>query len=115
MKVERYPGTAHICDIEPALDLLSAKSFQAYDVRASVWKKPFSHWLPVYINKTHAKKSMPWAKKMMIDIINDSKHVKEMHDFSPYYVLKIIPTLMNTMVVRVMKGIYLIYIIFILF
>lgn len=70
----------------------------------SVWKEPFSHWLPVYINKQHGEKSLVWAKKQITDILNDPKYAKEYKDWNPYYVLKIIPTLMNTMIVKTMKG-----------
>lgn len=40
----------------------------------------------------------------MTEIINGNKYNTKLKDWSPYYVLKIIPTLMNTMIVRVMKG-----------
>jgi len=102
--VERYPNSSMICDIDPKLDLLSATSYSAHTVRMSVWKEPFSHWLPVYINKEHGARSMAWAKRSICEILNDPKYVKDFKDFDPYYVLKIIPTLMNTMVVRTMKG-----------
>jgi len=104
VKVERYPNTNHICNIEPKLDLLSATSYSGYTVRMSVWKEPFSHWLPVYINKEHGQRSFAWAKRQIVEILNDPKYAKNYQDWNPYYVLKIIPTLMNTMVVKTMKG-----------
>ena len=103
--MERYPNSAHICNIEPRLDLLSGKAYHIYNIRQSAYKQPFTHWLPVYINKDHGVEAFKWAKRMMTAIINDNEFTKP-KDWSPYYVLKIIPTLMNTMVVRVMQGIY---------
>ncbi|ETO29667.1 hypothetical protein RFI_07454 [Reticulomyxa filosa] len=71
--VERYPGSGVICAIEPKLDLISANSVQAFNVRMSVWKEPFSHWLPVYICPQHGERSLPWAKKVMSEMIDPKK------------------------------------------
>ena len=100
VSVERYPNSSIICNIDPKLDLLSAKSFHDYGIRMNVWKEPFSFWLPVYINVEHGKRAMPWCKRMICSMMSYKKYKQ----WSPYLVLKVIPTLMNTMVVKVMKG-----------
>ena len=96
VKVERYPNSSMICDIDPKLDLLSATSYSAHTVRMNVWKEPFGHWLPVYINKEHGARSIPWIKRSICEILNDPKFAKKFKGFDPYSALKIIPTLMNT-------------------
>lgn len=96
VNVKRYDNSNMICDIDPKLDLLSATSYSAHTVRMNVWKEPFGNWLPVYINKEHGARSMEWAKTSICEILNDPQYVKKFKSFDPYSVLKIIPTLMNT-------------------
>jgi hypothetical protein len=39
----------NIESISSTLDLLSYHSFKLESVRRSVWKEPFTHWLPAYL------------------------------------------------------------------
>jgi len=100
VNVERYENNGTICGIEPKLDLLSARAYFSFDVRRSVYKESFTNWLPVYLNKEHGKRSMPWVKRQMSKMIRPDT----VSHWDPFYALKILPALMNTMVVRVMKG-----------
>ena len=61
-----------------------------------MWKQEFTHWLPLYLNERHAK-----------DLAEHAKQIAALHGggaFVPEMVFKVLPALLNTMVVSVMSG-----------
>ena len=94
---ERNPRTKKIQYISTTLDLLSREGFYEDVVRKSVWKRPFTHWLPLYITDHHANLSWKYIQSSMAKLC-DAK------EFKPWMVLDVLPKLMNTMVVSVMSG-----------
>uniref|UniRef100_A0A6B2KY89 UBC core domain-containing protein n=1 Tax=Arcella intermedia TaxID=1963864 RepID=A0A6B2KY89_9EUKA len=97
INIERYSNTNTISGITSPLDLISYEAYKQLGVRKSVWKEPFSGWLPVYINRKHALRAVPLAKESLSQIHNSPS-------FNPQYALTIFPKLMNTMVVMMMSG-----------
>jgi len=85
--------------ITTTFDLVSYEGFMKEKVRKAVYKEPFTHWLPLYINKQHAVNSIPLATEAMAKICADCYG-----HFEPWMVLEVIPKLMNSMVVSVMSG-----------
>ncbi len=102
--------------ITTTFDLVSYEAFMKEKVRKAVYKEPFTHWLPLYINKVcfygkipptaanfslkqHAVNAIPLATEAMVKICADCYG-----HFEPWMVLEVIPKLMNSMVVSVMSG-----------
>jgi hypothetical protein len=108
VEVDRYPGGNVISGITPRLDgFLSNVSYFEYSVTRSVYKQPFGYWLPVYICPSNGRRALPWIKKTMcLMMAGNSKMGVQLppKPWDPFFVLKIIPALMNSMIVKVMKG-----------
>jgi hypothetical protein len=85
--------------ITTTFDLVSYSAFMKEKVRKAVYKEPFTHWLPLYINRVHGEKAIPLATEAMAMICKDCYG-----SFEPWMVLDVIPKLMNSMVVSVMSG-----------
>ena len=94
---ERNPRTRQIQYIHTTLDSLSREAFQEDKVRKSVWKRPFTHWLPLYISPQHFKRSQKNFGKTIAALCDATS-------YRPDMVLEVMPKLMNTMVVSVMSG-----------
>ena len=94
---KRNPRTKEIQYISTTLDLLSKDAFQGDKVRKSVWKRPFTHWMPLYITPTHFQKSEQQFQNAIARLCDSNT-------FKPWMILDVIPKLMNTMVVSVMSG-----------
>lgn len=77
------------------MDLLSYVSFKDEKIRKSVWKEPFTHFLPVYINEEHSNISL------FKDCISEIYEVKE---FDAIYAANVMIKLLNTQVVNIMSG-----------
>jgi hypothetical protein len=85
--------------ITTTFDLVSYTGFMKEKVRKAVYKEPFTHWLPLYINREHGERAIPLATEAMAKICADCYG-----SFEPWMVLDVIPKLMNSMVVSVMSG-----------
>jgi ubiquitin-protein ligase/predicted RNA-binding protein with RPS1 domain len=85
--------------ITTTFDLVSYTAFMKEKVRKASYKEPFTHWLPLYITRTHGEKGIPLATEAMAKICADCYG-----SFEPWMVLDVIPKLMNSMVVSVMSG-----------
>jgi len=90
--------TGKLAYITTTFDLVSHLAFQEEKVRKASYKEPFSHWLPLYINKEHGARAVNLAKQAMAKICEDCYG-----SFRPEMVLEVIPKLMNTMVVSMMS------------
>jgi hypothetical protein len=78
-------------------DLISAGSFDSLKVRRGVWKQPFSNFLPLVIDSHHWGKARRRACKEVANLAGVSQ-------LSIDAILKVVPKLMNSMVVKLMKG-----------
>ena len=94
---KRKYRTNEIQFIETTFDLLSNEAFEEDLVRKSVWKRPFTNWMPLYFNFDHHERSWNLFKKS-IAILCDS------FQFRSWMILDVLPKLMCTMVVSVMSG-----------
>ena len=87
-------------------------------VRRGVYKLPFTHWLPMYFNQRHAK-NLVEHERMIAELCQNSKMCAHLmclrlliscgirscrSVFNPLMVLKVLPALLNTCVVQIMKG-----------
>ncbi|KAH3758226.1 Ubiquitinconjugating enzyme subfamily protein [Pelomyxa schiedti] len=85
--------------ITTTFDLLSYDAFMLEKVRMAAYREPFTHWLPLYINKRHAVQAVPLAKEAMGKICAECYG-----SFEPWMVCEVIPKIMNSLVVQVMTG-----------
>jgi hypothetical protein len=84
--------------IEP--DLLSYSAFKADKVRTGVWGTRFERFLPVIINERHSVNAFPIAEDTIRDCYPTLQSVRT---FRPEQVLTVLGTLMNTMIVDLVK------------
>ena len=63
---------------------------------------PFTHWLPIYLNEAHYQKNKQYIYNTMSVISNGIEGTSD-NDFQPFMVLRVLPCLMNKMVVAMMK------------
>jgi len=89
--------------LHPTFDLLSYKAFTLSNIRHTVWKDAeFTSFLPLFINPTHGKYSLPLAEKM---ILRMNRMADPCVGFSASLVLTTLAKLMNTTVVDMMKKV----------
>jgi hypothetical protein len=78
---------------------MSHEAFFEDGIRRSVWKVPFTNWLPLYINPEHGERAFPLLQQSLATLCQ-----KPAHKFKPEMALEVLPKLMNTMVVSLMNG-----------
>lgn len=86
-------------ELTTKLDFLSYEAYYEDNVRKTVWGEPFTHWLPIWINKEHGSRAFPYMEEAIRDLTFTNSLT-----FSPIMALQVIPRLMNNMVVSVMSG-----------
>eukprot|EP01105_Mastigella_eilhardi_P007737 TRINITY_DN193_c0_g3_i1.p1 TRINITY_DN193_c0_g3~~TRINITY_DN193_c0_g3_i1.p1 ORF type:complete len:1469 (+),score=409.40 TRINITY_DN193_c0_g3_i1:565-4407(+) len=96
---EKNPRTGTVQYIHSTLDLLCNEAFYGDKVRRSVWKLGFTHWLPLYLNEQHGRRAWPLIQRSL-SLLSQSDGLH----FAPRMALDVLPKLMNTMVVSVMRG-----------
>lgn len=98
INVQRNPYDDNIIAyINTPLDLLSEYAFKELNVRTSAWKEPFTHWLPMYLNKEHGDRAFPVFMNCIMELSNEKI-------FNAISAVNILCKLMNTMVVNIMNG-----------
>lgn len=97
LTVERFPDSPMISAIQPQLDgFVSMSSFREHRLRSSAYKAEFTHWLPLYIEPTHGARALSELPRALA-LVMGAPH-------RPLFALKVLPAVMNTMVVSVMGG-----------
>jgi len=92
--LEKYPD-GKLKEISTPLDLLSFENGYNTGVRKSVWKLPFTDFIPIYITGSHWRRARPIFGKSVSSITGKP--------FAIYDAMDILCKLMNTMIVQVMK------------
>jgi len=92
----RRNGVIHA--ISTPLELMTKHAFDE-GIRSSVYgsTEKLTHWLPLYINKDHGKRSQDMLKQALSKLCCKDR-------FTPSMAFKIFPKLMNTMIVEIMNG-----------
>lgn len=102
-----YYDNGDVSYINPCLDLISYESFYEQGVRKGAWKDKFDKWIPLYISESHAKNLTLHEKFISLICMNknsrESKNLDNLY-FNPHMVLKVLPVLMNTFIVMIMKD-----------
>ena len=62
----------------------------------------FTHWLPIFLNENHYNKNTQYIYNTLSVLSNGIEGTKE-NDFQPFMILRVLPCLMNKMVVAMMK------------
>ena len=102
-RLEGQKGPARLAYVHTTSDIISLDAFEAHGLRNTLWKTPFSHWFPAYIDDVHWHRGgRAAASKMLGRIFSVSlEEVKQ----RPELVLDLVPKVLNTMVLSMMKGI----------
>lgn len=77
-------------------------NYNSIDLRTATGKL-YNNWLPVYINENHFQKNLQCIKNTISVIANGEIEGTNKNDFEPKMVLKVLPSLMNKMVVSLMN------------
>uniref|UniRef100_A0A0G4I903 UBC core domain-containing protein n=1 Tax=Chromera velia CCMP2878 TaxID=1169474 RepID=A0A0G4I903_9ALVE len=106
LAIERHRVTSNLVGVRSSFDLLSLDAFEVDRVRLSVWKEPFEFFLPVVIDESHWAHAKNKAERVLTQLVLNLKdvHPDWVLSFKPEYVLKVLPPLMNSQVVDLMKG-----------
>lgn len=88
-----------ITKITCRFDVLSYTAFHEDRVRHGVMNQRLTHWLPLYINATHAQKSASLVEKSISTICTGKAD-----RFEPLLVLRVLPKIMCNMVVDMMSD-----------
>ncbi|KAL9648630.1 hypothetical protein ABK040_016262 [Willaertia magna] len=101
-----------IVGLATPLDLLSYNSFYKLIVRKGVWNAPITYWIPLFINKKHAKENLLKESVLKLYLQHSSdfhtvgKLTEKLFDtIYPELAMELMCKLMNTMIVEIMKGI----------
>lgn len=84
--------------IQTSMDLLSRTAFFEDGVRRSVLGEPFELWFPLYINDEHAQRALPFLQNTLSCLC-----FGRIGDFTPKCALDVLPKLMNTVLVAMMR------------
>jgi ubiquitin-protein ligase len=113
ISVEYYPNYSGLKSISSSLDVLSLEAFAEEGVRYSVFDKShFGHLLPLILNRGHAAKARPLMEKTIFAIMhflpsppysNIQRGPRSSERLYPHMILQLLMTLMNSMVVQLMK------------
>jgi len=103
LNLEYYPNNGDLSNISPNLDLISENAFYFEKIRNGVWKQSFTHWLPLYLTSKHAK-DLTRHEQAIAEIVRNKALQNTKLTFHPAMVLKVLPSLLNTMIVEIMKG-----------
>ncbi|AYV82335.1 MAG: ubiquitin-conjugating enzyme [Homavirus sp.] len=63
----------------------------------------YNNWLPVYINEAHFYQNLQCMKNT-ISVLSNGVYGTKANEFKPYMVLRVLPSLMNKMVVALMDN-----------
>jgi len=110
VNLEHYDGQRDNPDklayVHTTLDLIGETAVGHLKVRKNVWKLPFTHWIPLYLDPTHGETSrFRDLLKASLGSICGSRERGQAHvEFSPDMALTLFLKMMNTLVVSMMKG-----------
>jgi ubiquitin-protein ligase/Mg-chelatase subunit ChlD len=97
--------TAQLQQLHCSFDFLSHDAFKQ-GVRNNVWKdRDFDYFIPLYINKSHGKISLPLAEKCITDLWCDPRITNNRRVLTPATILETLTKMMNTTVVNMMKTV----------
>jgi len=92
------PHNNEIAYVTSPMEYISYQAIVGNQVKKSIWNTHrFSTYMPLYIDHTHAKKSIPLFKKSVIDLY-------QLDHFDPIKAVNLLAMIMNTQVVNVMNG-----------
>ncbi len=100
LNLEYNPKTFLLTGITTPMDLLSRTAFED-DVKKSAWGIPFEHWIPLYINKEHGKRSMLIFEEYIAKLFTSHKKSENVHIVTR--VVDVLCKLMCSMIVEIMK------------
>ena len=94
-----------IKSISSPLDLMCYSAWKHQGLRHSVWRESIDLWLPVMLNTHHSKRAIPLLKSIVFGAATNMQ-LTSSTSMTRYVdsVLKILPKLMNTMVVELMQS-----------
>jgi ubiquitin-protein ligase/predicted RNA-binding protein with RPS1 domain len=102
LNLEHY-DSGDLSNISPNLDLISENAFYFEKIRTGVWQKPFTHWMPLYLSSRHAG-NLERHEQAIAEVARNKALHNTKVAFHPPMVLKVLPSLLNTMIVEIMKG-----------
>ena len=109
LNLEFYPraagdkSPARLAYVHTTSDIISYDAYEAHGLRQNLWKAPFTHWFPAFIDDVHWHRGGRVAANAMlakifgVDVATVAK--------TPELVLELVPKVLNTMVLSIMKGV----------
>jgi len=94
-----YHDDGNIKEVGTELDVISAGAFYEHRVRRGAWGNDFAHLLPLVLDADHARRAVPVLKKALASVVLRQPSA----EFVPWMALAVLPQVMNSFVVSLMK------------
>lgn len=95
LKLEMHAGGG-LKEVSTPFDLMSEAAFTLDGARLSVWKEPFSHFLPLAIDASHFSRALPFLQRVTKQAFgNDAKTI---------HLFELLAAAMNSMVVQLFNA-----------
>ena len=95
LRLERH-RSGEVREVETPFDLISEAAFTRDGARLSVWKEPFTHFLPLAIDARHFSRGLPYLQRVTKQVFGE--HAKTTH------LLDLLAGAMNSMVVQLFAA-----------
>jgi len=95
LQFERHSNGA-LKEVSTPFDIISATAFTTDHARLSVWKHPFTHFLPLAIDKRHFERSLPLVQRLTKQAFGENAQTPQLLD--------LLSAAMNSMVVQLFNS-----------
>lgn len=96
-----YHDDGNIKEVGTELDVISQEAYFDHGIRRGTWGDDFEYFLPMVLDGGHARRSLPILKSALASIAH--RKPCERADFRPWMALAVIPQVMNSFVVSLMR------------
>ena len=97
--------TPQLQQLHCSFDFISHEAFKL-GVRNNVWKdRDFDWFIPLFINRSHGKYTLPLAERCILQLWNSSELEKKYSSLNGELILTALGKIMNTTVVNMMKTV----------
>lgn len=96
-----YHDDGNIKEVTTELDVISQQAYFDHKVRRGAWGGEFQYFLPLVLDGQHAQRALPTLKCALACLVR--RRASTSNDFQPWMALAVIPQVMNSFVVSLMR------------
>jgi len=99
-----YHADGNLKELSTELDVLSLTAFSKFNLRRGVWGEDFEYFLPLALDGSHARRSLPILEESLVSLALGPKALAPRPSFEPWMALAVLPQLMNSFAVSLMNA-----------